>query len=563
MNFKSDYSTRKRAGLAVLGLISTLLLVPACADSGLRALRPEFSISWPEELGYDAAGLDSSVMDFAEVTTGGILSIPVTMTNPGNAALDLCETYLALVTFDEDGELLSEQRTNEAGLETLGAEIASSGPSGQTELGTGSLIDFEIRFTPLTGEVLPADLFFVVKHELNWDCAGDTGEGLYIPVFGEGFGDPVPDIHSDPTVVEFANTEVGQTSNSHEIRVMNLGPGTLNITDVVLGNDSDFSIVSDLVGFTSLELNEENMIRVEFNPTVAGTLSTEVLISSNDPNEDPYTIQLVGIGEDGQVGKGPVAVCDTVPAAIPAGSDVTNSAPFETLQFDGSGSYDNDGLALSFQWVLTPPPGSASTLSSYTSQTPTISLDLAGDYVGSLTVTNTAGLSDSCTQTISSNPNENFRIEMFWQTPGDDMDLHLLEANDGSGNQGTPRTDGDCYYGNCNTAWSTPPNWGDTATNVDDPGLDLDDISGTGPENINISDPAVSPYDGWYEVFVHDYPGSSYTPANDVTVNIYLNGVLSQTYNFQISGEDSDYYVAKIQWPTGQIVPCNGLAGCP
>jgi hypothetical protein len=288
-----------------------------------------------------------------------------------------------------------------------------------------------------------------------------------------------------------------------------------------------------------------------------------VLISSNDPDEDPYVIQLVGIGENGQVGKGPVAVCDTIPAAIPAGSDVTTSAPLEALQFDGSGSYDNDGLALSFQWVLTPPAGSASTLNSYTSQTPSISLDLAGDYEGVLTITNTAGQTDSCTHTISAIPNEMFRIELYWEHAGDDMDLHLLEANNGSGIPGTPRTDSDCYFSNCNAVWGTPPDWGFPGVTDDNPSLDLDDISGTGPENINIGDPATTPYDGWYEVFVHDYPGSVYESANNVTVNIHIDGLLVDTFNFLMSGENDDYYVAKIQWPSGQIVACNGTLGCP
>ncbi len=105
---------------------------------------------------------------------------------------------------------------------------------------------------------------------------------------------------------------------------------------------------------------------------------------------------------------------------------------------------------------------------------------------------------------------------------------------------------------------------------ADDPGLDLDDIQNTGPENINIVAPAGPPYDGEYIVFVHDFSGSTTDTLgpNDVTVNIYLNGVLSQTYSFQISGDDDDYYVARIHWPTGVITACNGVAtspaqGCP
>ena len=218
---------------------------------------------------------------------------------------------------------------------------------------------------------------------------------------------------------------------------------------------------------------------------------------------------------------------------------------------------------------MTPPTGSAATLTSYTSATPSITLDIAGTYSGELTISNTNNQSDSCTQNIEAVPNENFRIEIFWSQP-DDMDLHLLQANDGSGNAGEPRTDGDCYYNNCVPGgWSPTPDWGVSGVTTDDPSLDLDDIYGTGPENINITDPALAPYDGWYYVFVHDYPGTvdEYSQT-DVTVNIYLNGLLTQTYTFGMATEDEDYYVARIQWPTGQIVACNGIgtsatAACP
>jgi hypothetical protein len=34
----------------------------------------------------------------------------------------------------------------------------------------------------------------------------------------------------------------------------------------------------------------------------------------------------------------------------------------------------------------------------------------------------------------------------------------------------------------------------------------------------------------WYEIFVHDYPGTVHEGLTNVTVNIYLNAVLAQTY---------------------------------
>ena len=49
---------------------------------------------------------------------------------------------------------------------------------------------------------------------------------------------------------------------------------------------------------------------------------------------------------------------------------------------------------------------------------------------------------------------------------------------------------------------------------ADDPYLDLDDIWGTGPENINIA----APYPDLYHVGVHDHPFNAYTGANPTTV---------------------------------------------
>ena len=69
--------------------------------------------------------------------------------------------------------------------------------------------------------------------------------------------------------------------------------------------------------------------------------STEVSLRATTPTKT-LSIQLVGLltSSDWQ---GPLSAIPSL--RPPAGSDVTNSAPFETLQFDGSASYDNDGLA--------------------------------------------------------------------------------------------------------------------------------------------------------------------------------------------------------------------------
>jgi hypothetical protein len=259
------------------------------------------------------------------------------------------------------------------------------------------------------------------------------------------------------------------------------------------------------------------------------TVPTDINESPVEDTDEPV------VDDDSTPVDAPVAVCSVNPDTV--------RPPFESATFIGADSYDPEGQAIaSYQWSLAAAPqGSGVSLSSAGANA-TITPDQAGIYTGQLVVTTEDGrVSEPCTVDLNAIPAEALWIEMFWQNSGDDMDLHLLRPG------GSPRTDGDCYYVNCDGAWA--PDWGTQGTAADDPSLDIDDISGTGPENINIG----SPEFGTFTVFVHDYPGSSYTPGNDVTVNIYVDGILQWTDTRTISGEDTDTYFAEIDWPTAAV----------
>ena len=173
--------------------------------------------------------------------------------------------------------------------------------------------------------------------------------------------------------------------------------------------------------------------------------------------------------------------------------------------------------------------------------------DVAGEYLARLTVTNNAGLTDTCDALLEAIPAQNLWVEMYWVHSGDDMDLHLIEA--GYDWSSSLQSDQDCYYANCVYSML---DWGQGGYAGDDPSLDLDDISGTGPENINVYDPQTS---GNYTVVVHDYPGSIYEGANDVTINIYLDGALVWSVTRAISGEDSYTPIAQINWASKTVSP--------
>ena len=134
---------------------------------------------------------------------------------------------------------------------------------------------------------------------------------------------------------------------------------------------------------------------------------------------------------------------------------------------------------------------------------------------------------------------------MYWVHSGDDMDLHLIAP--GNSWSSALQSDQDCYYANC--TWSGL-DWGQPGVTQDDPNLDIDDISGVGPENINIYAPESG---GSYTIYVHDYPGSAYYEANDVTVNVYINGSMVWSDTRTISDEDSYTPFASVNWSTQTV----------
>ncbi len=233
----------------------------------------------------------------------------------------------------------------------------------------------------------------------------------------------------------------------------------------------------------------------------------------------------------------PVAVCDVSPNPV--------EPPFETATWDGSGSYDPEGHAIvDYSWALISfPSGSSARMPTGSSATrPNFEADLAGDYIGQLVVTTDDGRSSPpCQVTLESIPAEDLWVEMFWTYSGDDMDLHLLAPGGSLESSST-----DCYFATCTRGM----NWG-SAGSADDPILDLDDIPGTGPENINIA----APYAGVYTVYVHDYPGSVYNGNNPVTVRVYINGAKLYDETKTISVEDSYTPFAAIDWASGSVTP--------
>lgn len=88
----------------------------------------------------------------------------------------------------------------------------------------------------------------------------------------------------------------------------------------------------------------------------------------------------------------PVAQATASQTAVTTGAVVT---------LDGGGSSDADNDPLTYQWTLNPPAGSAAALSDPSAQQPAFTVDIAGDYVAKLVVSDGQATSAESTVTIT------------------------------------------------------------------------------------------------------------------------------------------------------------------
>ena len=353
-----------------------------------------------------------------------------------------------------------------------------------------------------------------------------------------------PQIQVDPNPVDFGIVPAGEAS-SHVITMSSTGDLTLNVTAMQIGAGREtFTLLEPLIG--AYEPGTSADLTITYTSDGSETIG-DLQILSNDPVSPNLTVPLlagaeviVDTGDSGDTDTSlsqPVAVCSVDPAEV--------LAIHESADWIGSSSYD-DGSIVSYDWTLvSAPAGATATMPAGLANRRGFTPDVAGEYVGQLVVTDNDGLvSEPCLATLEATAGDGLWVEMFWVHSGDDMDLHLLD--DG----GVLATDTDCYYANC--TWGGL-NWGGAGPS-DDPILDLDDIPGTGPENINIDSPAR----GTYTVYVHDYPGSVYTGRNDVTVNVYLAGRLVWTDTRNVNSEGCYEPFVEVTVPGGATTDLTG-----
>lgn len=403
-----------------------------------------------------------------------------------------------------------------------------------------------------------------------------------------------PCLEVNPPALEFQTSLVNRT-DSRPMSLESCGGAPIEISRIYLaeGSDPAYALVDDSLPMLPAlmpEYSEEDRvnglppparsIEVAFTPREERIHNGTLIIESNDPVHPRLEVPLLG--------RGVTNACPQARAVV----DEFYVVPLDVVVLDGSPSIDQDAAdnrPVSYQWVITSrPDGSVSQphesfydpaqpanggLDDDTS-TPTavFFVDLAGTYTAELRVRDNLGLdSIACENpavvTIVAKPEEAIHVQLVWRTPGDedetegggtDLDLHLLHPNA----ENWFSRPYDCHYA------EPVPDWGQLDNSADDPSLDIDDINGAGPENINLDNPENTDILGApYLVGVHYYnsrdrvTGQDYGPSF-ATVRIFIEGELAWDYTDggnpgerEMEAEDHFWDVAQISWDvTGEVV---------
>ena len=107
----------------------------------------------------------------------------------------------------------------------------------------------------------------------------------------------VPDIRLEPVQLSFGRVSVSGERVVKDVTLANDGSADLDILAVGLAESSrDFLILISPAGSSLPPLSDNGLLSIEFSPEDVGTVTAEIIISSNDPDEPRRSLILTGQG---------------------------------------------------------------------------------------------------------------------------------------------------------------------------------------------------------------------------------------------------------------------------
>jgi hypothetical protein len=482
--------TLRRAAPALPLLV--VLVLTACSDPALQKAEARLEA-------------DRAAIDFGERPVLDEATETVLLTNVGRAPLELSVRYEGDDAF------------------TWAVDL--------TSLDGGAVASLAVTFRA-TEQKPYAGKLFVTSNEVEG--------GVVKEISLAGVGSTVASALIEPESLDFGRVGEGR-AGVKRVKITSVGTADLKVKTIAFkaGSSAAYAFVGSTRTPQVLAKHVDGTpdafaeVTVKFAPTADKLETAGVLVlETTDPQH-----ALVEIPLTAQINRQPVAV---------PGAD-RQVAPLTSVSLDGSSSNDPDGdVPLTFKWTLaTQPQGSAAKLTGADTATPSLTPDQPGAYGLDLVVTDSAGLpSKPARVTIVSVAADKLVVQLIWDHPLADLDLHLLRPGDQLG------SDQEC-------SWEHPhPDWGVAGDTNDDPAHLGDKLSGFGPEYVVFEEPPEGPYR-----IVVDYVSSqgSATPALRATVRVYMYGAIQRELDLAMNAAGESWDVGTVTWPTGLVqTPAEG-----
>ena len=540
---------------------------------------PFFTFTVQTKQGKAAINVAPQIVDFDVVAPGAAPQVRgIAIQNTGEATLLLTGVQWPLQ--DKTFTLKVGGKT------VIGGTVTVFEPPIEVAAATG--LDAEVLFAPTDDKGRKATLTFTSNASGN--ATVQLQGNLNVPCL----------LVKPEKSLDFSLVYVGSEAVK-PVTVTNCGDGDVHIKGFALADDAQavYAIKDGKLPTADTPVVLAKNAKATY--TIACTPSSEN--KDKDGKPQPFTAKINLSDSTAKPNKvinlmctGNAAKCPTPVIVADPGEQIE---PQSVLKLKGSASYAAPpGKVVKYKWkMLSQPPGAVGVQfwpndavadvilgtkgTNPKTGAPVVWLTVAGEYKVQLQVWDDTG-TESCAAHVFSVlvvPSVALHVELLWDTPEDktqddgqtadgaDLDLHVVhskayEAQKCSGTVTSacqPDLDKDgkadpWFSGVYDVYWYTPaPKWGSAQSNLDDPGLDLDDTNGWGPENMNVA----MPEDGvTYGVGVHYWDAHGFGPSI-ATVRIYILGALKATF-VQEMNECEMWFTSQVQWPSGDLLDFGG-----
>jgi hypothetical protein len=489
--------------------VGLALALPACTGEKVSAVQPQLKLS-------------ATSLDFGTVPVLQHKDLALHLVNLGRAPLHVSHVIIADLVDGGAGN-------GGAGTFDFGGADGGLAP---TEVAAGTTADIVVTFTP------PAEQPYAATLVLETD---DPAARLpQVALSGKGSTHATIAVssvaHPGQESIDFGRVGEGRVALAG-LEVKSTGTADLILEGLTLSGDPAVSFNSSARTPATVPMGTSLVLQLKYAPPEGApdAVHATLTLRTTDPARQVITVPITG-----HINRAPVPViAQTGPLA-----------PGQTLTLDGSGSADpdhDDPIAFVDAlgqpgWALVRAPiNSAAALSPGDTAHAQITFDLPGQYVVRLTVTDKTGLESlhPAEATLLAKPAQALAVELVWDNPDTDLDLHFFPA---SSTLGSAK---DCWANNRH------PDLGVLGDDTDDPSLSRDALDHFGPEEMVYA----APVGDTYQIAVVFYSShGSVTPQTKATVRVYEFGEVTSELSYTFTAQGQVWKAAQLTWPSGAVV---------